>query len=404
MLTSIIAKCFQTNYFRNMFRILSLSFLLLVSLNMGAQNKKTPAKTPVTPVTTNKPTIRKVQFSELINQNDVYYYRDQPYTGISIETFEDKTKMQEIQWKNGLIDGTKTEYFKGGVAVRAKLNFKEGKRNGAFLYYHLNGQLKLCGKYVNDLLDSTVNAFYDNGNPKYTFTYLMGEKTGLSISYYNNGNIEQKVELINEKPNGKMETYYEAGNIRLITTYNQGIREGQFLRYHLNGTIAEESYFKDGIQDSVSYYWDNVFGSIMKIESYNKGKKEGAWVTFNEIGDTLTFYNYLDDILNGPYRIYKTNKITTEIAPDAKGHKRYTSEYEHVLDQYGSYHMGKLDGSFKAGLYERENHVEGHYKDGVMVGEWFYYNAEDKLVLYELYNDQGQLLKQKPKVKPNNEE
>jgi hypothetical protein len=61
--------------------------------------------------------------------------------------------------------------------------------------------------------------------------------------------------------------------------------------------------------------------------------------------------------------------------------------------------MGKLDGVFKAGLYNRENHVEGFYKEGTMVGEWKYYNVDDKLVLYELYNDEGVLLKQKPKLK-----
>lgn len=370
------------------------SFFFILSLCLSAYGQKAkPATTTTTPVAT-RPAIRKVPFSELINNNDVYYFRDKPFTGTSIETFKDNTKMQEIQWKNGLIDGTKTEYFGGGVLVRAKLSFLEGKRHGPFQYFHSNGQLKLTGKYFNDLLDSTVNAFYDNGNPKYTFNYIMGVKTGLSISYYNNGNIEQKVDLLNEKPNGRMETYYEAGNIRLVTTYKEGIREGQFLRYHLNGTVAEESYFKNGIQDSVSYYWDNVFGSILKIENYKMGLKEGIWVTFNEIGDTLSMYTFTDNVYDGPFRIYAAEKIMTEL-----GDKKYHADYEHRLDQMGTYKMGKLDGVFKAGLYNRENHVEGVYKEGIMVGEWKYYNADDKLVLYELYNDEGELLKQKPKLK-----
>ncbi len=363
-------------------------------------------KKPVAPVTQNQPktVVRKVPFSELINNNDVYYFNNKPFTGTSIESFDDKTKMQEIQWKDGLIDGAKTEYFRGGVLIRAKLSFQNGKRNGPFQYFHSNGQLKLTGKYVNDLLDSTVNAFYDNGNPKYTFTYVKGEKTGLSISYFSNGKIEQKVHLINEKPNGKMETYYEAGNLRLITDYDLGIRNGQFLRYHLNGTIAEESYFKEGIQDSVSYYWDNVFGSIMKIENYKMGKKEGTWTTFNEIGDTLTMYTYYDNIYNGPYRKYAADKIITPAGVDAKGNKKYHSAYFHVLDEYGSFNMGKQDGVFKAGLYNRVNHVEGQFKDGVMIGEWHYYNAEDKLVLYELYNENGELIKQKPKLQRSKDE
>lgn len=375
------------------------SLLIFSALFCGVAGYSQKSKTPTTTVPVEKKiVVRKVPFEQLVNINDVYYFNDKPFTGTSIESFPDKTKMQEIQWKDGLIHGTKTEYFKGGVLVRAILNFKEGKRDGYFKYYHQNGQLKLCGKYINDLLDSTVNSFYDNGNPKYVFDYVMGVKTGLSISYFKNGNIEQRTQLVNELPDGKMETFYEAGNIRLVTTYNKGIRNGQFLRYHLNGTIAEESYFKDGIQDSVSYYWDNAFGSILKIQNYNMGKKEGNWVTFNEIGDTLTTYTYKNNILDGPYRIYMTQKVDHEKGVDAKGKKIYESEYFHELEEYGTYKEGKLHGEFKSGLYVREKHVEGHYSNGVMVGEWKYYNAEDKLVLYELYNENGELIKQKPKL------
>ncbi len=385
----------EYNYFRLMLKIVSLSLnILLVTLAFSQKKKVEPVK-PVQPV--EKVYVRKIPFSELQNINDVYYLKDKPFTGTSIELFEDKTRMQEIQWKNGLIDGTKTEYFKGGVLVRAKLNFTAGIRNGRFEYYHQNGQMKLTGKYVNDLLDSTVNAFYENGNPKYTFTYVKGEKTGISLSYFSNGNMEQKVHLVNEKPDGIMETYYEAGNLRLVTGYKMGIRDGKFLRYHLNGTVAEESYFKDGIQDSISMYWDNVFGSIMKIENYNKGKKEGTWVTFNEIGDTLTMYTWQGNVLDGPYKIFASEKIDNQLPGDGTK-KKYGSEYVHALDEYGSYKMGQQDGVFKAGLFYRENHVEGQFDNGVKVGEWKYYNDEEKLVLYELYNANGELIKQKPKL------
>lgn len=395
MLNSIIANGCYKNYFREMIKTGSFTLFFLFCVLGTAQVTKSPPSQPQQ--TPTKTVVRKVPFNELVNINDVYYFKDKPFTGTSLETFDNKTKKQEIQWKDGLIHGTKTEYFEGGTLVRAKLNFTAGVRNGPFQYYHHNGQLKLNGKYVNDLLDSTVNAFYENGNPKYTFTYVMGARTGLSLSYFNNGNVEQKVNLVDEKPDGIMETYYEAGNIRMVTSYKQGIRNGQFLRYHLNGTIAEESYFRDGIQDSVSYYWDNVFGSIMKIENYKMGLKEGPWVAFNEIGDTLSLYTYKDNILDGPYRIYISQKVDNAL--DVGGKKKYSAEYVHSLDEYGSYKMGKQDGVFRTGLYNTENHVEGHFDNGVRVGEWRYYNEDGKQVLYELYDSNGNLIKQKPKLK-----
>ena len=79
---------------------------------------------------------RKVNTQELQNNNEVYYFNGKPYTGISIDLFENKTKQQEINWKDGLLHGLKTEYFPGGRVIRSTMNFYEGKRNGYFVYYH----------------------------------------------------------------------------------------------------------------------------------------------------------------------------------------------------------------------------------------------------------------------------
>ncbi len=337
---------------------------------------------------------RKVRTEELQNINDVYYFNNKPYTGTSIDLFPNKSKMQEIEWVNGLLHGTKTEYFQGGVLVRAKMNFREGKRNGPFIFYHDNGKVKLQGKYVNDLLDSTVNAFYENGSPKYIHNFSMGIQVGELITYYKNGNIEQKTTLKNEKPHGTMYTYYEAGNLRLESTYNEGVRDGKYIRYHLTGLMAEESYFKNGIQDSVSRYWDNVFGTLMKEEYYKMGKKDGTWYTFNEFGDTITMYNYSEDVLNGPYKKY----FKVGEAGSAGGSITALDMYQ--LDEYGTYVNGRLDGEFKTGLINRDSHAEGFYKDGMMAGEWKYYDANDKLVLHEKYDDNGMLIYQKPRLKP----
>jgi antitoxin component YwqK of YwqJK toxin-antitoxin module len=346
---------------------------------------------------------RKLRTDELQNMNEVYYYNNKPYTGTTLDMFPDnKSRMQEIDWVNGLLDGTKTEYFPGGVLVRTIMHFKQGKRNGPFIYYHDNGKVKLRGKYVDDLLDSTLNSFYDNGNNKYIHHYNLGVKVGESITFFKNGNVEQKVNLKNEKPDGVMLTYYEAGNLRLECEYKEGVRNGKYLHYHLTGLLAEESYFKNGVQDSVSRYWDNVFGSLLKEQYYKMGKKEGTWLTFNQFGDTITIYNYRDDVLNGPYKKYVDENVKVGDRDNGKYEqfdpKKSTREYMHELDEYGTYVNGKLDGEFKTGLFNTENHAEGFYKNGIMVGEWKYYDKYGKLVLHEKYNDDGELIYQKPKL------
>lgn len=347
--------------------------------------------------------VRKVRTDELQNINDVYYFNSKPYTGTSIDYFDNKTKMQEINWKDGLLHGQKTEYYLGGRVIRATMNFYEGKRHGYFVNYHENGKIVLEGKYYFDALDSTVNAYYDNGNFKYIHNFDKGVKVGESTTFYKNGNVEQKVRLKNEKPHGMMETYYEAGNLRLQAFYNVGVRDGAFKRYHLTGLLAEESYFKNGYQDSVSRFFDNVFGTMMKEEYYKMGKKDGTWITFNEGGDTLTVFTYKNDILNGPFRKYFSGVVEKGDQMNGKEEKfdpaKSLKVYVRVLDEYGTYVDGKLDGEFKTGLYNREAHAEGTYSMGVMVGEWKYYDENDKLVLHEKYNDDGELIYQKPKIR-----
>jgi antitoxin component YwqK of YwqJK toxin-antitoxin module len=332
---------------------------------------------------------RKVKTDDLQNKNEVYYFDGKPYTGLSYDEFDNRTKMQEINWKDGLLHGTKTEYFIGGVGVRGKLNFYEGKRQGPFVYYHDNGQINIRGNYYLDALDSTVEAFFNNGKPQYVHHYNKGTRIGESITYYKNGNVEQELILKNEKPHGLMTTYYEAGNIRQKGHYDEGVRDGQFIRYHLTGVMAEESYYKNGFQDSLSRYWDNVFGALLKEEFYKDGKRDGTWLTYNENGDTLTLFTYKNDLKNGPYIKYFAG-VTT----DANSNKQYVRQ----IDEYGNYVDGKLDGEFKTGLYNRAAHAEGTYSMGAQVGEWKYWDEKDKLVLHEKYNEDGELIYQKPKL------
>lgn len=379
-----------------------LLVLALVCNGLTAQNQKTNSGDPV-----KRPTVRKVKTENLQNINEVYYLNNVPYTGASYDYFDNNTLMQEINWVNGILEGPKTEYFMGGL-VRAVINFKAGKRQGPFVYYHENGKVKLRGNYYEDALDSTVNAFFENGNPKYIHNYDKGVMVGELVTFYKNGNVEQKTQLKNEKPHGVMLTYYEAGNLRMQTTYNEGVREGQFIRYHLTGLIAEESYYKNGFQDSVSKYWDNVFGTLLKEEYYKMGKKEGCWITYNEAGDTLTVYNYKNDLLNGPYKIYYSGVIDNGDPKNGKKKqydpKKSDKQYVRALDEYGFYADGKKDSVFVTGLYNKANHVEGHFSKGVMVGEWKYYNEKGKLVLHEKYNDQGELIYQKPKLQQHKDE
>lgn len=362
-------------------------FTVIFNISLSAQNKQI-----IDDPKLNKNIVRRTSLENLENINEVMYYKGVPYTGITVEYFENKSKKQEIQWQNGLIHGTKTEFFEGGIAIRAQLNFIEGKRHGYFYYRYPNGQVSLQGKYIENELDSAVSAFYKDGKTKYIHHYTKGIKNGVSITYFPNGNIEQKVTLANDLPNGQMLNFYEAGNIRLESFYTRGIRNGYYYRYHLTGIKAEESYFKNGIQDSVCRYWDNVFGRLMKEEYYKNGLLQGTQITFNEFGDTINVLNYEFGKLNGPFKKYYAG--TENFGKKKNKYKGYV----HGLDETGTYKDGLLNGPYKTGITKKDSRAEGTYSNGKMVGEWKYYNAKGKVVLHEKYNEDGELIYQKPKL------
>ena len=135
-------------------KVIGISLSLLLSFQVAWAQKQANSKSNIVQEQSKDASSnvikRRVLTKDLQNNNEVYYFNNQPYTGTSIDLFDNKTKMQEINWKDGLLHGDKTEYFLGGNQVRAKLAFNMGKRNGPFVYYHENGNIQLIGKYIND--------------------------------------------------------------------------------------------------------------------------------------------------------------------------------------------------------------------------------------------------------------
>jgi len=74
-----------------------------------------------------------VTFDDLVERNDRYYekFTDVPFTG--------------------------------KVTGREQGSFKNGKRDGAWISYHENGQLRFEGKYKNGLKDGAWFSYYKKG-------------------------------------------------------------------------------------------------------------------------------------------------------------------------------------------------------------------------------------------------
>lgn len=318
---------------------------------------------------------RTIAFEGLVENNELYYYQDKLFTGRSIRKHDNGKKAQEANWKNGKLHGTKSEWWKAGT-MREKMNFIAGVRHGEFSLYYDNGSIKMKGNYEKDLLEGALEGYYRNGNKEYVVHYENGIKNGMSTTYFDfNGeqtyadvdNIEQQVLFVDGKPHGELNSYYRAGNPRNTLHYNMGVLHGASTSWHINALLAEEAYFKNGKKDSIKRVYDNLLGNLISQEFYKEGKKDGIWISFGQLGDTVTVSTYKEDTLHGAYYTMKDGE----------------------KNSFGNYVNGKKHGVWKTGQVDNYRRTEGEYNMGMEIGEWFYYDIEGKKLLRRVFDSEG---------------
>lgn len=76
---------------------------------------------------------------------------------------EDGTLLEEESWKNGILNGEHIEYFTTG-SIRLKWHHKDGKIDGAFESYYLDGKVWNKGQYIAGLRNGTWTCYDREGN------------------------------------------------------------------------------------------------------------------------------------------------------------------------------------------------------------------------------------------------
>jgi hypothetical protein len=127
------------------------------------------------------------------------------------ETMDDLVKREGLWYKK-----FSQVSFTGKVTGTNKGAFKNGKKEGAWVDYHINGQLLVKINYKNGKRDGAWIGYYDNGQLWYKGNYKNGKKEGTWVVYWKNGQL------------------WDKGN------YKIGKREGIWVGYDVDGTVWKE--------------------------------------------------------------------------------------------------------------------------------------------------------------------
>jgi antitoxin component YwqK of YwqJK toxin-antitoxin module/Tfp pilus assembly protein PilF len=169
--------------------------------------------------------------------------------------------------KNGELEGEKLVYFASGH-LKSKENFKNGKNDGLSEHYHLNGKLSAKANFKDGELDGELTQYFRNGQLYVKMNYKNGKAEGLRQEYYHNGNLASEIEYVNDKI------------------------EGKYVKYHYNGKISEEGIAKD---NSVSGPWKTYYftGALLDDLVYDEnGKRNGDGKTYTLTGDLYKKSNF----------------------------------------------------------------------------------------------------------------
>ena len=159
-------------------------------------------------------------------------------------------------------------------------------------------------------------------------------------------------------PVGEFKYYHPNGKLKSITVFIQGVHEVKTTIFHPNEKKASEGHFIDQLKDGEWKYWDQDT-TLIKVEHYNKGKKNGQWLTYSaSTGILLEELNYKNDTLHGVAKTFYTDGVPCTI--------------EHYLS-------GQRNGVAESYFIDGKLSIKGAFYQGLKSGEWFYYDQLGQL-------------------------
>ena len=203
----------------------------------------------------------KIVTDEEVEERDglIYLYGStKPFSGTMLSFWDNKNKMTEKKIKDGKADGLFIGYHMNGQKG-IEVNYKNEKRVGPYLEWHDNGHKKEQSIY-NNVKKKAEKRWNKNGEPELIQPELELRLDGLN--YLEGENIPYS---------GKRSGIYKSGQKSFEKNYLNGKLHVLWTSWHKNGKKMAEEIWKDGKPDGLWILWyDN--GQKENELIYEKGK------------------------------------------------------------------------------------------------------------------------------------
>ena len=267
----------------------------------------------------------------------------------------------------GLSSKTSYGQEKSPYLSESKGKYVNGKKEGLWKFYDVNGKLIGKGKYDKDLKQGLWNiyekTFVTFKKPVLKVNYKDGKKEGKSTYY----DVSKDLKKVLNRPS-------------IIENWKNDLPHGAWLRYQ-EGKVWEEKNYKEGVLHGPLIEYEE--GKVWKESNYKEGVLHGRYshnmiFTNTKNKNTIDTYPYI----TGNYKDGLEHGLWT------KQIGRFIED-KFVFQERTEYNFarGERDGEYKK--YDLSKNPPalaetGQYKKGAGIGLWRRFNTKNKKVEQEI--------------------
>jgi antitoxin component YwqK of YwqJK toxin-antitoxin module len=150
--------------------------------------------------------------------------------------------IQKGAYSEGKFNGTWQWFYLNGNLHREE-NYRRGREDGSFEEWDLSGKSILRGTY--ELGRKQGEWIQDVNDHKEIGSYVLGEKEGEWVHTYPNGVEQFKGNYTFDLPDGKHVYRRISGSIQRIERYTNGEKNGKWIVYGPNQTVQQTLEYKE---------------------------------------------------------------------------------------------------------------------------------------------------------------
>lgn len=116
----------------------------------------------------------RVEDDQLITKDEVVYFNNELFTGISFKLWNNGKMQSERSFNDGLAEGFSRGWYDNGQIMYEGTN-KNGKEHGLWNHWYIDGKRNMEANFNNGVLDGQFKRWFDNGYLAYERIYSNGQ-------------------------------------------------------------------------------------------------------------------------------------------------------------------------------------------------------------------------------------